>query len=207
MTTQPAEPWTDAAPDDAGETPQATLTVFLALYLILLGFFVMLSANARLSESRSNAVLQSLMTEFRPVLVEPRATSALVAEPVHLELADLFRDHLGDGDWRLETREGQVRTSLPLRRIFSDGGSILKPTRLSLVRRMAEVFGAAQTAAGQSVRVLVGNDGGDALARRRAAAIARDLVRSGVDARRFEVGVDAAAADKIVLALVPAGEG
>lgn len=179
--------------------------MFLALYVILLAFFIVLNANASISEKKTLAVIET----FRPAIVPapaPADTGTLAADPVEERLKRVFDAHLPDGEWRLVTRDGHIDVLIPAHRAFADGSSVLQPGRIAMVRKLAAVLGEAQSVDGLRLQLATGGKSTD-LARRRAASLARDLVRNGVMADRFEAGVDAAAGDRIRFRLAPGSRG
>ena len=179
--------------------------LFLALYLILLAFFILLNANAHLSERKTQAVMET----FQPAFVVPQVAAdatALSADRVEARLLEVFRNHLPSGDWQLQTLDGRIELSFPLRRAFSEDSAVLQPGRISLVRRLGEVIGGAQSDAGLDVNLMIGGSD-EALARRRAAALARDLLRSGIEPARFEAGTDRSLVETLAIRLVPSSGG
>ena len=198
-------------PDDAHTAEQAgelaNSSVFLALYLILLGFFLMLDAHADLSEARSQAAIESLRLDIAPRPEPVPETTALAADPLEQRLNDIFRNHLPKGEWDLVTREGRILVRLPQRRAFSPDSSVLQPGRISMMRRLAGIIGEAQAVEGLRVSVTVGVGNDSDLARRRAASLARDMLRFGVAHDRFDIGTDRAADGSIEFHLRPPAEG
>lgn len=198
-----------ATEDPVEESPGSGFSgndvLFLALYLILLAFFIMLTANASPSERKVEAVVEGFRPDFRPVPVAVD-TSALVASQVEERLIEVFASHLPKDDWRIQTLDGRIEVELPTRRVFPPGSSVLQPRRISMVRKLSEVLGHSQSVDGLHLRMVVGGEDTD-VARRRTAALARDLLRHGVDADRFEAGYDTTVTDTIRLLMIaePAG--
>lgn len=185
---------------------QANTVLFLALYLILLAFFIMLNSSAEITEARARAVVGgvSLAPEL-PVAPAPDAL-ALVADRLETELVTIFDGHVDPGEWRLQTGAGALSVRLPQRKAFGADSSVLRPTRTAMVQRLAEVFGDLQSAEGFDLVVRVESDGDEGLARRRAAALGRDLVRQGVASDRFSLQVVAGEGAGIEFLLQPARE-
>lgn len=186
---------------------QANVVLFLALYLILLAFFIMLNSNAEISEARARAAVGGITlapVELTPV---PDAPLALVADTLEARLVELFDGHMERGEWRLQVSNGLIAVSLPQRKAFAEGSSVLRPTRTAMVGRLAALLG--ETGADESLSlVMVMGDPGDAsLARRRAAALGGDLVRNGVDPERFALRLRQDSAASIEFLLQPDPEG
>lgn len=193
------------SPDAQGAGFGANDVLFLALYVILLAFFIVLNANASISEKKTLAVIET----FRPQIVPVRApddTGTIAADPVEERLKRVFDTHLPSGEWRLVTRDGHIDVLIPAHRAFAADSSVLQPGRIAMVRKLAAVLGEAQSVDGLRLQLATGGSSND-LARRRAASLARDLVRNGVMADRFEAGVDTAAGDRIRFRLIPDSEG
>ncbi|WP_417516977.1 hypothetical protein [Minwuia sp.] len=189
------------APDEGG---LANSTVFLALYLILLGFFILLNAHASLSEAKTRAMVDGLRLDFVPPVPQPEGAMALVADPLEQRLADLFRHELPDGGWQLETREGTVIVRMPQRRAFTEDSAVLQPGRISMVQRLSALLGEAQKSNDLNLSLTLFFEHDRALARRRAAALARDLVRNGISHERFRLVIKRGADDDVVMHLMPA---
>jgi flagellar motor protein MotB len=178
--------------------------LFLALYLILLAFFILLNAHASPSERKTQAVLETFQPAFVITQVAADA-AALSTTAVDVRLLEVFRSHLPSGDWQMQTLEGRIEITLPARKAFSADSAVLQPGRISLVRRLGEVIGEAQNITGLTVAMSIGGID-NALARRRAAALARDLVRNGIMPTRFEAGTGRTSADTISIRLTPLHE-
>lgn len=180
-------------PMTASEEPegpdQSNVSLFLALYLILLAFFIMLNSSAEISEARARAVAAGVTV--RPMVLTDRsdAAMALVADRLEERLTELFDGHRPDEGWRIRTADGVIAVRLPQRKAFGDGSSVLKTTRIAMMQRLAEILGEAQNADGLELSVRVEDAGDAALARRRAAALGRDLVREGIEPARFSLRV------------------
>ncbi|WP_416899749.1 MAG: hypothetical protein ACMVY4_08605 [Minwuia sp.] len=196
----------ESGPDVNTGSELANSAVFLALYLILLGFFLMLNAHATLSEDRTRAMVAGLRLDPVVPPIAPVTDTAIVADPLEQRLKDVFGEHMPDGEWDLVSRAGRILIRIPLHRAFSDDSSVLQPGRISLMRRMAEVIGEAQTMDGLAVSVTIGKGPDADLARRRAASLGRDMLRYGLAHDRFDIGADAAAAGSIELELRTAAD-
>ncbi|PJK28246.1 hypothetical protein [Minwuia thermotolerans] len=203
--TTETEPTTPEADAPAGPD-QANVVLFLALYLILLAFFIMLNSNAEISEARARAVLAGIT--IAPVELAPRPDGplTLVADALEAQLVELFDGHMDRGEWRLQASEGLIAVSMPQRKAFGADSSILRPTRIAMVNRLAALLG--ETGANERLDlVLVMGDAGDtSLARRRAAALGGDLIRNGVDPARFALRVQRDPSASIEFLLQPAPE-
>lgn len=168
---------------------RSTHVVFLSLYLILLAFFMMLNTQAEISSTRVQAVVAGLGLPLPAERPAPRPM-ALIADELESRLAEVLERELARDDWSLVVKDGIIEIAVPLRRVFEPGTVVLQTTRIALMRRLGEAL--ATTVARDGLQLSVALDAGadPALARRRAAALGRDLVRQGVAATAFAVAVE-----------------
>lgn len=176
------------APADSS-LARSTHVVFLSLYLILLAFFMMLNTQAEISSVRVQAVVAGLGLPLIAERTTPRPM-ALVADELESRLADVLARELGRDDWSLVVKDGVIEIAVPLRRVFEPGTVVLQTTRVALMRRLGEALVAAIASDGLQLSVALDTGTDAALARRRAAALGRDLVRQGVAATAFAVTVE-----------------
>ncbi len=191
---------------------RGSLALFLALYLLLLAFFIMLNALSSLENQRASAVMDSLTTTFRAAPAPAPASGVvpldavpgpgLAAEAFTAVLRDLFEATIPAA--RIERlAPGQALTlSLRADTLFESGADRLRPARLALFD--AIIAALAQAPAGmrfEMTALLYGGtasfdpdaagagadagagrpEAGDALAFRRATALARLMGTRGAE--------------------------
>lgn len=204
MSANESEPTTPEADAPAGPD-QANVVLFLALYLILLAFFIMLNSNAEISEARARAVVGGIT--IAPVELAPRpdAPLAMVADALEARLVELFDGHMDRGEWRLQASAGLIAVRMPQRKAFGEDSSVLRPARIAMVSRLAALLGETGADEGLDLVVVMGDAGDASLARRRAAALGGDLIRNGVDPARLALRIqrDPAASIEFLLQLAP----
>jgi len=181
---------------------ESNATLFLALYLILLGFFIALSAHSSVSDRRVQAVVDS----FHPSIVgaQPGKASALTVQQTEAHLARILGDGLVETNWQLITSDGSITMDIPARRIFAHDSAVIQPRRIGLFRRLAKTITEVE---GSFVRLQVEGSGGTTLAGRRAAALAPDLSRFGVSPSRVAVGVASRGDDQLRVSIDLTGHG
>ncbi|MEC9346177.1 MAG: hypothetical protein VYB54_08115 [Pseudomonadota bacterium] len=186
----PAQPRVTSPFADTGTT------TFLALYMILLTFFIVLASQSQPSAARARAVLEGIRLVF-PVEEQEQAPMAVVADRAEKELASLFRREIAEDGLTVTTRDGVVELSLPSHYVFESETAVLQTRRLSMLRRLAEAMERIASSGDLAVRVSLAQGADTSLGLRRAAALSRDVVRQGFAADRFEVALGAAPAGTI----------
>ncbi|MDF1721309.1 MAG: hypothetical protein P1U65_11605 [Minwuia sp.] len=178
------------AKDPAERRKAGNSVLFLSLYLILLAFFIMLNARAEVSSVRTKAVIAGLglPVDVSPV-VEPRPM-ALVADELEQRLGTLFRHEFASTFTVISSGDGRMVVSLPMHRVFDGDTAVLRPQRLSMMRRLAEVLGELGKRESLAVALQVPRGTQPDLAIRQAAALGRDLVRNGIDPADFTIRID-----------------
>ncbi len=179
----------------------ATILVYLSLFLLLLVFFIMLVAHSTPRDYRVRAVLDSVNHSFaKPPpgatdLSPGQGTPALVALAGLKQLGELFETELAIV---------KVEKSLPGRvlvaatdtdELFEEGTSLIRRERVGLLSRVARELGARGGARFEvDFLIAVGSEPagkrrfGDPVAQ--AAAIGRALVTNGAPTEAVSVGIE-----------------
>ncbi|HET6522438.1 MAG TPA: hypothetical protein VFG47_21830 [Geminicoccaceae bacterium] len=204
----PAPPWPHRprAPAVAGDGAG----LLLGLYLILLAFFVMLTALSHREESRARLVLASLYSSFPAHAAAPEALpydpgrepSLAGAEVARLDR--LLADSLPLRAAASERSGDRLTLRLSADAVFAPGSTAPRPSSRVLLGRLADLLAAPP--AGQRVEAVVTVGTPDVaaatpLAALRASALAATLVELGAPAARFAVGLGEARPGEVAAAL------
>lgn len=175
-------------------------TTFLALYLILLTFFMVLASQSEPSPARARAVIDGLRLAFPSAPAEP-VPMAIVADRAEQELGELFRHEIASENWTVVTRDGVIELGLPGRYVFEAETAVLQTRRLSMLRRLADAVDRIAVSGDLVVRMSLPDDPSSGLGLRRAAALARDVVRQGFAPGQFEVALGGADPGRVTFTL------
>ncbi|SNS39117.1 MULTISPECIES: hypothetical protein [unclassified Azospirillum] len=191
--------WPSPAPA-AGEDGQGAgaLTVYLGVFILLLGFFILLNAISHFHDQKVGAVLRSVDQAFSM----PRLLSGDSGEKVHdhamgdalqamSSLGDLVRSEVALA--RVETSaDGLALTAtMPADALFGSGGGV-RTDRVALLDRLAGALvprpGGVQVAGEMLMGIKGQGETGPAVARM--GALARALVANGAPAAALSIGLE-----------------
>ncbi len=205
-----------AAMQTAGPINHAdpALLGLLSLKLLLLAFFILLTSLAEFQEDRTRQVLDSVNEAFNGQVPADRSynlsSSALAnleqIEAVFGEVGDLFQSSLPAVKVDSSADRSLVSFTLPAATLFAPGSTRLRPGRWLLLRRLAEsltqrgrsglpyqlsvVHGVPRDALGRGRP-------GPTLEFERLESLANTLAARGLPARRFSVGVEPGAPERV----------
>ncbi|MQP65601.1 hypothetical protein GE253_09615 [Niveispirillum sp. SYP-B3756] len=175
------------------------LTVYLGVFILLLGFFILLNAISHFHDQKVGAVLRSVDQAF----AMPRLLSGDSGERVHdramggdalqaiSSLGDLVRSEVALA--RVETSaDGLALTAtMPADALFRPGGGV-RTDRLALLDRLAGVLvprpGGVQVAGEMLMGIKGQRETAPAVARM--GALARALVANGTPAAALSIGLE-----------------
>jgi hypothetical protein len=199
---------------EGSEDSDPNLFALLSLKLLLLAFFILLTALATFERDKVELVVDSVnqafdgrvRTELKNESVEPAALAELSeAAKLSERIRNLFSSTFPMAEVERDVLYGELRIELPTDTLFFADEARLRAGPAVLMNRLARLLGSerpADTDYELDVLVGVGRDAlpalastPDALASRRAGAFARDFARRGMPADKLSVG------------LLPGGEG
>lgn len=208
-----------AAPRDTagGASTDATTLAFLALYLIVLAFFLMLTAIATPSAERARAAVGSLATTFRGIAevdigARPESGGDALAGrfgvfaqglrrliETALPLALVVPDHLGR----------EMRLAMAADALFMPDSADLRAEVRPVVERLAGLLAAPRSGEAVATEVLItaARGPGRALAIARAAGLVETLVGMGAPAVGLSAGIVPGASGRLnlVFRIAPSG--
>ncbi len=127
----------------------STLTLFLALYLLVLAFFIVLVSISTTEEVKSNAVMNSLTSVFASAQAPTTSPTAFVADEGDViaarehqrAISDAFATHLRIARVEKLQPGRLMRVTVPARALFEDGRPTLRPSSRLLFDRIAAALG------------------------------------------------------------------
>lgn len=127
---------------------QSSIVLLLSLNLILLAFFILLNALSQFEQDKARAVLDSIDKAFNGDITSPQSGSTYQASLGALpetkdlvnEVGSLFESIAPATQTRNTQRATVLRIDLPVSTLFEPGRSGLKPSRKSLIRRLARAL-------------------------------------------------------------------
>ncbi len=177
--------------------------LFLALYLLILAFFIVLQSISQREEVRSAAALNSLTATFRAQALiareAPQFTSSLAPhdpiEAFQREVRAVFARELPIARFRVLQLGNVMRVTVPVDDLFAPGEAALRPALAGLMEPIADALGRQAPGRRFEVEFIVGAGralppvgSGAGLEVRRAGALVRDLRTRGVSARALAAG-------------------
>lgn len=202
---------------DPGERGPAradpSIMIFLALFTLLLAFFILLNSVATREASRAAALMQSLGAAFAGEAREAAPAAgpeSLSRDALRLELGSLLDRALPEAASVPDDRNGALRVVAPLSRLFRENLAEFHTKGAPLLAGIAELLARRRTDGKLEAEIRIGFTPGapDDLALRRAGALAREMSRLGAPSRAFAMGLQAAepASAELVFRLIPASE-
>ena len=147
-------------PDKGSSQP-----LFLALFLLLLAFFIMLNAMSTVEEGRSDKVLESVQRAFPSALRKDIAEDLLDAEPgsvigegVRGALGTVFREVLPGIPVEVEANGNPIFVSIPTARVFAPAAGGVTPVMEDLARRLAPILNNPPAGSVLDLQILYGVD-------------------------------------------------
>ncbi len=191
-----------------------TTPLFLALFLVILAFFILLASISRFEGTRSTAVMGSLTETFaqpRRPGPAPRPESARTGEVIdgralQERLATLMATRLRLAEITVVEAGRVLSVTMPADSMFERRSPRLRASRRPLIDAVVAGISGLPAGVRCDVELIVGDPvagaGGPGtrdLAVRRAGALAREFIGRGLAAERLAVGLDAGEGDRIRL--------
>ena len=187
----------------------ATTGIFVSIYLLLLGFFVVMNSISNQELTRSDAVMESVHATFRNRFSPEAMTPQDQKNPEFVAPSDRF---VGELEGVLESVLGLsnlspalggrlIEVEIPADALFIPGDVGLRTDREELFRQLAILIDKAPRGERRSVEMVVSMpkaafgdafrdaDSWQSLVLRRAGALARALVAQGISPASLSVGV------------------
>lgn len=179
----------------------SSLVLTLSIGLQLLAFFVVLNANTKPDESRSQAVLVSVQTAFNPSAVSsttgPAVNKAAAQVALRSSISDAFSPVLDGRDVVVRTDGDLLWVKAPLAVFFDPETRALRASLPVLDRVIAVINAPPDNLRYEMLVTIPGSDSADVNAAMQAGALAEDLLHRGLTRNVFSLGV-VASPDRIV---------
>jgi hypothetical protein len=190
-----------AAP--TGTPGGSTLPLYLALFLLLAAFFLILNSRAPREGTRAEATIASVARAFGPgarprQVVPPEPPAIDWAEATGRSLAELLplASLAGAG------HAHGARFALAADTLFLAGEAALRPERVPVIERLAQRLRQAPAGRQAGIEIRFGQRGtGGELSARRAALLFRALLARGAPAAGLAIGLAPGDAQSIELVL------
>lgn len=183
--------------------------LFLALFLLLLAFFILLNALSTVEEGRSNRVLESVKRAFPSALRAEIGADLLDGDPgqvigdnLRAQIGEVFRDVLPVARVTVEPSGNPLFVEAPARRIYAPAAGGVTPTLEQLAGRLAPIVGNPPDGSVLEVQILYAADAdSDAGARmdriRMAAETVEAFVAAEIDPVVLSGGLESRPADVV----------
>jgi hypothetical protein len=181
------------------------VTHYLALYLLLLAFFIVMTSVSKFEESRSRAVVRSVQSTFSTQVAsvgDPRFLLSKSGTVVDLpEIQDEFQRLIETEISVVEVKkleDGRVlQLTVPVDSLFLDGEIEIRPARRRLLERISAVLARRRAGLLYSLDFVLGSesvavensDGAESLSIARSGRFARALWEHGSPANAVSAGI------------------
>jgi len=180
-----------------------TMGLFVALYLILLAFFIILTALSTHAASRGSLAMESVNKTFtrsgqsQIEDIDPRASTAAAEDPVLKAIQQRFFSELEIPGRFSEAGGGAFEIQFPESYLFEPGAINLRRDMSPFMDQIIAALGDVNSGARQEVAFLFGTGSGavaremtrtQEIAVRRAGSLARYLQTSGLERDLFTTG-------------------
>ena len=193
---------------------EGTMGLFVALYLILLAFFILLNAVSEQAANRAAAAMESVNTTFRESSVQNREPTADPnAEEIAANdsvLSSVGRTFLAEMELngRFAAHGGNTfEVTFPVDYLFEPGSFRVRRSMTPFLDQLIEAVRTAPAGKAQQVAFLFGTGSaevsremtrGQEMAVRRAGALARYVVANGLEESEFSVGFTAVSESEVL---------
>lgn len=205
--------------EDDGPTPptppaNGAVALFLALYLLLLAFFILLNTISTFEEVKTREVQESLSSAFAAIL--PPTTSlqtvtsidgpVVAAEDVQKKLGQLFQTAIKVVRVEVIQPGKLMEVIMHVDQLFDPNSILIRERQADFVKELASVLADDEGYASYELEMVMGSDIGSKgeidvatnLQIARAGSFARELVDAGAPENHIYVGIDPGADPFIV---------
>ncbi|MBI1778641.1 MAG: hypothetical protein HYR63_25145 [Proteobacteria bacterium] len=203
----PIRPQIDAHDDHAAADAYLPVRAFLSLYLVLIAFFILLTAVSSFNGSKAEQAMASVRAAFPSKLgfgvPEDHTTSLFVeAQRSYAEqVGRLLAAALPTASLERPQRGNQIEASVPLEVLFQPGSAEITGAADGLLQQLVPILAAKSEAGTLSLEWLLpdpgaGTEPASRLMLGRASTLARRLVALGAPQPAIAVGLDPKAGDR-----------
>lgn len=196
----------DDTPRKPGKDGNSSVALFLALYLLLLAFFILLNTISTFEEVKTKQVKESLSSAFASIL--PPTTSqqsptafdgpVIAAQEFQEEIGELFETNIKVVRIKVVQPGKQMEVTMIADQLFEVDSDKIRDQKRDFMRRLSKAMASAPDNLRYEVEMLMGVEAGpggqlevaQTLEMRRGGAFARELRARGAPRDSVFVGVD-----------------
>ncbi len=202
-------------PNEAPDSGTPTISLFLALYLLVLAFFIVLVTISTLEEVKSQAVMDSLTSTFSSLLppstdltlFNAKEGDVLAGQVFEEEVTEIFATAIQVARIEVVQPGRQMRVTMPADAVFFPESSEIRESQLPLLDRIVASLSASAPGVHHDMDFLVvvpyAQNGtlptGRSLPAARAAAFADALHLRGVPPARMSLGLKPGRGKNVIL--------
>lgn len=192
----------------------STMGLFVALYLILLAFFIVLTSVSNHAATRATAAMDSVNTTFKrdgdanQVAVDPRAVVDAANDPILQGLQRLFFSELEIQGRFANAGGGTFEVQFPESYLFQPGSFRVRPDMNPFLDQLLAALQESNRETSYEIAFMFGSGGGPVrrestrpqeVAIRRAGSLARYLISQGLPPGSFSTGFVGVAEGEILV--------
>lgn len=192
-----------------------TTALFLALYLLVLAFFIILVTISSLEEVKSKAVMDSLSSTFASVLQPTTDTTAFIARDGNILAGEAFQEEIsGVFSTAIQVTKVEIvhpgqsmQVTLLSDSLFFPDSTRIREAQIALIDRLVAALSASPPGLSHELEFMIGSSTalgdsfpiGETLEMARAGSFARTMRSRGVSPHSLSIGLRADDPDKIVM--------
>lgn len=189
-------------PQRAATRTDPSIIIYLALFMLLLAFFILFNSVATREASKTEALIGSLGATFGRSSPQPKKADplALARDAFRAELGALLARVAPEAAQAPDQRDGALAVTLPTARLFRENLVAFHSRSADILSGMAALLAQVRPQHRVAVEVTLAGDpqgaAAQGLALRRAGALARELERLGAPRGAVGVGLRPSAAER-----------
>ncbi len=191
------------------------IALFLALYLLVLAFFIVLVSISSIEEVRSKAVMDSLTSTFASLMPPTTELTAfttlegdvLAGQKFQEEITNIFASAIQVVDINVMQPGREMRIRMPADVLFVPGEPGVRPNLLPMLDRAVAAMGSPTAGMRHDMELVLGSDAverdilpiGQTLALARVGAFGREMITRGAPPTSVTVGLQPGHPDVVTL--------
>ncbi len=202
-------------PTTAGKSGQSTLSLFLALYLLILAFFILLVSISTLEKTKAKAAMSSVTSTFSNILppsVELKAFSTeegaiLAGQAFQEKVTNIFATTIQVAKVEVVQPGRLMRVVLPADALFFPSTTKIRPGRLPFMDRIVAALSGRPPGVRYDMEFIVGSaldknerlPVNQTLEMSRSGVFVRELKKRGAPPDSIAMGLMPGNSDKIII--------
>lgn len=192
-----------------------TTAMFLALFLLILAFFILLVTISTLEEVKSKSVMDSLTTTFTsivppstdPTRFKAKEGDIITGQQFQETITELFSTAIQVAKTKVVHPGRLMQVRLPARELFVEGQARIQATQFELLDRVAAAAAGRPPGLRFDLELVIGSrvreDGGlpqsQTLELARAGAFAREMYERGLPPDSIAIGIEPGDPDEVTM--------